>query len=729
MLVRRRARAEPELAGPLDALVDGYAAVAATARDLLDAGLEPVHAEAADEALAADGAVVASAAEVARARALVRTAADLAAAVEAAGVRRTSTLLRRATALLVAAPERALPARAVLVHGFADAPGVTVDLLEALLRHRGAEVVLDLPPDPAAGDGPDPLSGHPFTARFQERLAAAAPVERLEAPASGAAGRAGGTPLAVAAPLARSALSAFEASGADAEVRELAVRVRALLDDGARPEGVGVVVRDLDRYRLPLRRHFGVLGVPFSAVGGRGSLTAEGRRAAALRDLLRRRGELPTDRWLDAAPALYRGGEGGERSGSRARVAQGGDAGPLAVDLRLAFSALGAARLRDVAGLEIERYLRDGYYYLPVRQGLREAASGPADEPADADLDADGGELAMATDATDTVDAADAGQPADGADAAAVSSSADTADTTAAADATEVASELADPGRERRRRGSGALRRRVRGDHLRRATAAARALSRRLESWPQTAASGEHFDRLDALLDELGWRPAGEVRDAIGATRASIPPGFALTPDELHLLLDRALDGAGADDLGGRGGGVQVLSVVEARGLTFEHLFLPGLNRGVFPRTIRQDPLLSDELRGVLARVLPDVPIKQKGFDEERYLFAQLLASSPRVTLSWPLADLEGRPALPVAAWSSGCPAASASARAPTSDRLGRRRSPPCPPPPAHPAGLVRPPPPPSARPASTPCWPPSTAPATASVRSSPPPPARRAVA
>jgi hypothetical protein len=44
LLARRLARAEPELAGPLDGLVDGYAAVAASVRDLVDAGLEPAHA-------------------------------------------------------------------------------------------------------------------------------------------------------------------------------------------------------------------------------------------------------------------------------------------------------------------------------------------------------------------------------------------------------------------------------------------------------------------------------------------------------------------------------------------------------------------------------------------------------------------------------------------------------------------------------------------------------------
>src|SRR5258707_12133410 len=72
---QRAARAEPALRRGLEDLVDGYGTVGATIRDLLDAGLEPVHAEIAEQALANDGPQVASRAEVERGRALVRAAA------------------------------------------------------------------------------------------------------------------------------------------------------------------------------------------------------------------------------------------------------------------------------------------------------------------------------------------------------------------------------------------------------------------------------------------------------------------------------------------------------------------------------------------------------------------------------------------------------------------------------------------------------------------------------
>jgi hypothetical protein len=72
-------------------------------------------------------------------------------------------------------------------------------------------------------------------------------------------------------------------------------------------------------------------------------------------------------------------------------------------------------------------------------------------------------------------------------------------------------------------------------------------------------------------------------------------------------------------------------------------LFVIGLNEGVFPRAVGEDPLLSDELRRRMFSVLPDLPIKSRGRAEERFLFEQLLRASPRVTLSWSTAGEDGK--------------------------------------------------------------------------------------
>jgi hypothetical protein len=96
-------------------------------------------------------------------------------------------------------------------------------------------------------------------------------------------------------------------------------------------------------------------------------------------------------------------------------------------------------------------------------------------------------------------------------------------------------------------------------------------------------------------------------------------------------VLRRALAEASTDPLGGSGGGVQVLTVMEARSRSFAALRVIGLNRGVFPRRISEDPLLPDALRRALRDVLPDLPIKSEGHEEERFLFAQLVAAAPEV--------------------------------------------------------------------------------------------------
>lgn len=564
VLAQRAARAEASLRRGLEDLADGFSAVTGTVRDLLDAGLEPVHAEAADEALASDGPAAASRAEVERARALVRAAARAEKWMGELGIGRVSTLLRRAAELLETGDDHCLPARAVLVHGFADATGVATDLLQALLKHHGAWLVLDHPPKPEGGG-----VERAFTERFAERLAHSARVE----------------PAAPTVPAAReegaARLEAFEAVGAEAEARELAHHVRALLDGGARPEGIGVVARDLDAYRAALRRHLHRLGIPFSGVGERGALGSAGRRIRAFLELLRQGEAVPSDRWLDAMAALPPFSL--EGSGGR-------------VDLRLAFYSLGLGRLRDVAGLEVEEVLRNNTYALPIRQGLRTAGGGEGE--ADGDDFADDSEASL------------------------------------------------------RRNEAHARRRRVSGSLLRAAVRAARRTRERLAAWPDEAPLDQHLTRLYELLGtDLGWEDgsgeAGPVVAALEELEREIPAGLRLDREELRLLLERLLESAGASDLGGQGGGVQVLSVVEARGRTFDHLFVPGLNRDVFPRGIREDPLLPDDLRRILQRVLPDVPIKRAGFDEERYLFAQLLSASPAVTLSWQAADDDGKPLSP----------------------------------------------------------------------------------
>ena len=117
----------------------------------------------------------------------------------------------------------------------------------------------------------------------------------------------------------------------------------------------------------------------------------------------------------------------------------------------------------------------------------------------------------------------------------------------------------------------------------------------------------------------------------------------SLEREEWGFLLRQELERLLKVPLGGRGAGVAVLSVMEARFRSFQRLYLVGMLRDVFPRLAQEDPCLPEEARQQLEALLPDIPRAGRSPDEERYLFGLLLASAPEVCLSWPAWDEDGR--------------------------------------------------------------------------------------
>jgi hypothetical protein len=531
VLAQRFARRHAALRAALGPLRNGYSSVVATVRDLLDAGFAAARLEDAERALGRE-----TTADLERARALLRVAADTAAEIERLALADRAAVLTRARDALRHNPDGALPVRSVFIHGFADATGVAADLLAALVQARGGIMYLDAPPDPAdvAQGGVEKA----FLQRFHSRMGGAeAEWQALR--------------CAPAAP----APEVFKATGTQNEVREVARRIHALLDEGRCPERIAVVAHDLAPYLAALLQDFERLAVPFSAASAR--LAGPGtRRAQALVTLLRDGNRSATDIWL---------------------AAQEPADGAAPLDLRLALRTLGAARLADVAALNPDELLENREAIaLPirVRHAVRE---GDAEEE-----------------------------------------------------------------------GAVALRRKLPASTLRAAVAAAHALAARLDAWPASAPVAAHLDALQALLHEaLGWR-RDPADDALAwALAPDARADVELTREEFLTLLAGALAEAGLEPFGGEGGGVQVLSVVEARARTFEHLFVLGLNRDVFPHPPREDPLLPDRLRQLLVDVLPDLPVKGRAVHEERYLFAQLLAAAEHVTLSFQVDDDDGRPVPP----------------------------------------------------------------------------------
>ena len=540
ILVRAAAKREPLFVCELGALHDGFGAVVGSVRDLLDAGHVRENADVIEEALASHPG---AAEERERAGALVRVTREVSARLEQLGLDSRASLLGRAADALRREPERALPQRAVLVHGFADATGVATDLVEALVRACGARVLLDRPPDPSDPGLSD--SGCAFTERFAARLESAGELALL--------------PQAQPAP---PEIHLLRAPGGEAEVRGVSLRVRALLDARVASESIGVVARTLTPYALRIRSHFDRLGIPFSTLRARSGPDGGGRRIEAFLALLERRGETPADRWLDALAPMLRGTTS-------------------LADLRMALHALGAARVEQVAALDIPRRLQGRpSYALPVRHGIT------LEEDEDGEL---------------------------------------------------------------RARGE---RRRVPREALCTLVSRAARLCEALLAWPDEAPLGEHLDRVqDLVVQALGWaeeEPAcALLLGTLAQLAADLPASMRMDGQELLLLLRGACDVLGSRPLGGAGAGVQVLDATEARARTFTHLFVLGMNRDLFPRVVLEDPLLPDALRrGLLEHgmgVLPDLPLKLGGFEEERYLFAQLLTASPHVTLSWQSVDDDGK--------------------------------------------------------------------------------------
>ena len=302
--------------------------------------------------------------------------------------------------------------------------------------------------------------------------------------------------------------------------------------------------------------------------------------------MIERAGSAPADAWLDAAGNAV-------LAGTRVTVASGD-----LHDLRLALRALGVARLDDAALVDLPAVLdHAGDYRLPVRMAV---AARERSAPGDGD---------------------EAGGWNDG-----------------SGEGAEPADGDFDPLETRARRVAGAA--------LRAALDAARGTAERLAAWPARAPLARFLDLARAFGSGLlADDPAAVAAwtDPLDALGEEGSPGEPLAREEFLLLLRPRVESATRRPLGGAGGGVQLLDVARARGLTFTHLFLAGCNRDHFPRLVREDPLLPDATRRRLAAALPHLPEKSWGGDEERFLFAQLAASAPAVTISWQRADDDGK--------------------------------------------------------------------------------------
>ena len=133
------------------------------------------------------------------------------------------------------------------------------------------------------------------------------------------------------------------------------------------------------------------------------------------------------------------------------------------------------------------------------------------------------------------------------------------------------------------------------------------------------ARNDKAFERVEELLEEL--MAADSINDST-------------TVDVFRQTIEEALR-APVGQLGPTGSGVFVSSLEVAAGMSFDAVWLVGMIEGVVPPAIRPDPLIPEsgwQLAGGRSRAAQRVA-------SERCDYLSALASAPRRTLSYPVAD------------------------------------------------------------------------------------------
>ncbi len=137
-------------------------------------------------------------------------------------------------------------------------------------------------------------------------------------------------------------------------------------------------------------------------------------------------------------------------------------------------------------------------------------------------------------------------------------------------------------------------------------------------------------------LVEKIFRPS-EAKEQLKTLRRGVEilskDSFTVEKDELASLLTGLMDEVSIPwEISGFGG-VEVSDLMQARGVPFDVVVLPGLVEQGFPRVPRQDPLLLDEERRLLNGLLEGkahIPEKSEGRLEEKLLFLLMARSAKK---------------------------------------------------------------------------------------------------
>jgi RecB family exonuclease len=149
---------------------------------------------------------------------------------------------------------------------------------------------------------------------------------------------------------------------------------------------------------------------------------------------------------------------------------------------------------------------------------------------------------------------------------------------------------------------------------------------------------------------------ASEAKDELKTLRRGVEilsgDAFVVEKEELGDLLSGLMEEVRIPWKAPEGGGVEVSDLMQARGVPFDLVVLPGLVEQGFPRLPRPDPLLLDEERRILNERFQgraNIPEKAEGRLEEKLLFL-LAARSAQKALILTAPDLHpgsGAPRIP----------------------------------------------------------------------------------
>jgi ATP-dependent helicase/nuclease subunit B len=163
-----------------------------------------------------------------------------------------------------------------------------------------------------------------------------------------------------------------------------------------------------------------------------------------------------------------------------------------------------------------------------------------------------------------------------------------------------------------------------------------------LEALPKSAKWGTWLEQLGALATRALRRP-----ERVLGVLAELAPMAEVGPVELaevRIVLEGRLPDMIVPPTERRFGRVFVASTDDARGLTFEVVFIPGLAEKLFPQKVTEDPILPDPIRKTL-----DLPTNADRSAAERLaLRIAVGCATRRVVVSYPRLDLEqSRPRTP----------------------------------------------------------------------------------